>query len=219
MELCYNSAMAAATAPRRTQAERRASTQARLLEATVECLAELGYAGTTTIEVARRAGLSRGAQLHHFGTKAELVTAALDHLHHRLLEEFRTAMASTPRGAEALEASIDVIWDLYSSPVTLAWMELSLAARTDEDLRTRMAELDRGFMQSARVAFAEIFPDGAANSEYAVAPLLTFALLDGLALRRLVVRDDEEVDTVLGALKAVAHLMMAPGAPTTEEGS
>lgn len=212
--------MVTATTPvRRTQAERSAATQARLLEATVECIAELGYAGTSTTEVARRAGLSRGAQLHHFGTKAELVTAAIDHLHHRLLGEFRGAMASLPAGADAMATSIDVIWELYSSPAIVAWMELSLAARTDEDLRSRMAALDRRFMEGARQAFADVFPAEAADAEYSMAPLFTFALLDGLALRRLVVRDDDEVTAVLDALKAVAQLLRPATAPAPEEGS
>jgi AcrR family transcriptional regulator len=210
----------AVTAPRRrTQAERRAGTRTRLLEATVECLAERGYAGTTTTEVARRAGLSRGAQLHHFGTKTDLVTAAMEHLHQRLLDEFRRAMASLPSGADALDASIDVTWDLYSSPWTVAWMELSLAGRTDEDLRRRMAALERQFLENAREAFAEVYPEGATHPLFSVAPLFTFALLDGLALRRQVVRDDDEVDTVLNALKAVAHLMAPGAAPTPEEGT
>ena len=214
--------MVTATTPsRRTQAERSAATRARLLEATVECIAELGYAGTSTTEVARRAGLSRGAQLHHFGTKAELVTAAIDHLHQRLLGEFRTAMASLPAGADAMATSIDVMWELYSSPAIVAWMELSLAARTDEDLRSRMAALDRRFMAGAREAFAEVFPAEAAGDEFSDAPLFTFALLDGLALRRLVVRDDDEVTAVLDALKAVAQLLRpaTATAPAQEEGS
>jgi hypothetical protein len=143
----------------------------------------------------------------------------MEHLHHVLLDEFRRAMASFPPGADALDASIDVIWGLYSSPWTVAWMELSLAARTDEDLRTRMAVLERQFLENAREAFAEIFPQGAADPVYSVAPLFTFALLDGLALRRQVVRDDDEVDSVLEALKAVAHLMASVAAPTVEEGT
>ena len=63
---------------RRTHAERSATTRTALLDATIECLAELGYSGTTTAEVVRRAGLSRGAQVHHFPTKALLIAAALD---------------------------------------------------------------------------------------------------------------------------------------------
>lgn len=43
-------------------------------------LAELGFAGTTGPAVAERAGLSRGAQLHHFGTRDQMVVAAVEHL-------------------------------------------------------------------------------------------------------------------------------------------
>ena len=128
-------------------------------------------------------------------------------------------MASLPTGADALDASIDVIWDLCSSPWTVAWMELSLAARTDEDLRRRMAALERRFLENAREAFAAVYPEGAAHPLFSVAPLFTFALLDGLALRRQVVRDDVEVDSVLNALKAVAHLMASSAAPIPEEGT
>src|SRR3569832_837711 len=66
--------------PPRTQAMRRAETRTRLLDATVECLIELGYAGTTTPIECERAGRSRGALLHHFPTKTELVIAAVTHL-------------------------------------------------------------------------------------------------------------------------------------------
>jgi AcrR family transcriptional regulator len=199
----------AVTAPRRTQAERRASTQTRLLDATLECVAELGYHRTTTTEVARRAGLSRGAQLHHFGTKAELVVRALDHLHERYNTEFRAAMAELAgSGANPLEAAIDVLWGLYSTPTGSAWMALSLAAAGDPELRSRMAELDRRSMAMAAATFAELFP-GVAGVDplFSIAPLFTFTVLDGLALRYAVVQDDQQVSAVLDALKAVSRVM------------
>lgn len=65
---------------RRAQAGRSAATRARLLDATIECLVEHGYTGTTTTAVAQRAGVSRGAQLHHYGTREQLVAAAVGHL-------------------------------------------------------------------------------------------------------------------------------------------
>ena len=71
---------------RRTQAERSATTQRLLLDATVACLVELGYGGTTTAAVAERAGVSRGAQLHHYGTRQRLMGAAVEHLAARRLE-------------------------------------------------------------------------------------------------------------------------------------
>ena len=59
------------------QQERSRATQIRLLDATVDCLVEHGWAGTTTTVVAARAGVSRGAQLHHYPTKSALVIAAV----------------------------------------------------------------------------------------------------------------------------------------------
>ena len=65
---------------RRTQAERTAAMRARLLDATIECLVTYGYAGTTTPRVAQLAGVTRGAQIHHFRSKEDLVVAAIEHL-------------------------------------------------------------------------------------------------------------------------------------------
>ncbi|MFE3702109.1 TetR/AcrR family transcriptional regulator, partial [Nocardia tengchongensis] len=72
--------------PRRTQEQRSTETRTRLLDATIECLVEYGYAGTTTPRVAERAGVTRGAQVHHFGSKSELVVAAISHLAQRRTE-------------------------------------------------------------------------------------------------------------------------------------
>ena len=95
-----SAAAAAAVKVRRTNEERSAETRARLLEATTECLVELGYSNTTTTAIAERAGVSRGAQLHHYPTKAELVTAAVEHLCERLDAEFRAAIVRVPEGGQ-----------------------------------------------------------------------------------------------------------------------
>ena len=68
------------TSIRVPQEERTRAMRARLLEATIECLVERGWAGTSTTVVSQRAGVSRGAQLHHFPTKNALVLAAVEHL-------------------------------------------------------------------------------------------------------------------------------------------
>src|SRR5438105_14934773 len=86
--------------PRRTQEERSASTRARLLDATIFCLSELGYGRTTTTEIAERAGGARGAQLHHFPSKAELVTTAVEHPLEKRTEELRKCFASLPAGMD-----------------------------------------------------------------------------------------------------------------------
>jgi DNA-binding transcriptional regulator YbjK len=78
------------------QQERSRATQARLLEATVECLVEHGWAGTTTTVVAARAGVSRGLRGVVVQLGAALVTAAVTHLTERRAEELRTEAEALP---------------------------------------------------------------------------------------------------------------------------
>src|SRR3954467_9807053 len=87
-----------AAAARLPQEERTRAMRARLLEATVELLVEKGYAGTSTTLVSERAGVSRGAQLHHFPTKQDLVVAAVQHLTEVRGDELRAAATRLPNG-------------------------------------------------------------------------------------------------------------------------
>ena len=80
----------------RKQQERSIETQGRLLDATIACLVDLGYARASTTEICKRAGLSRGAQLHHYPTKAELVSAAIERLFERRHQEFRASLRAQP---------------------------------------------------------------------------------------------------------------------------
>src|SRR3954452_10322451 len=126
-----------------TQAERTASTRARLLDAALDVLTEQGYAATTTVEVAKRAGVSRGAQLHHFPTKAELLAAAVEHLYARRRAEYRAAVAAMPDGVDRIDSSVDLLWSMFSGPTFPAWLELQVATRTDDELRPLVTELNR----------------------------------------------------------------------------
>jgi AcrR family transcriptional regulator len=172
---------------RRTQEERSATTQALLLDATIDCLVDLGYSATTTTVIAERAGVSRGAQLHHFATKAELVAAAVERLARRLgIELSATAAHLADNGADRTSASIDALWSSYSSPLFLAYLELWVAARTDEDLRRALApvneRLRRGIFDQARELFGPSGSTVRAADERAIE--LTLYLLHGMALSR-----------------------------------
>src|SRR5262249_1164015 len=149
---------AAVAFPRRTQAERRATTRGQLLDATVDCLFRLGYAGTTTTEVAERAGLSRGAQLHHFPTKAELVTTAASHLFERLRAEFTAPLAKLPAGPDRVGAAIDLLWSMVSGPTFYAWLELAVAARTDPELAESVETMTQRFSHEIVESFRDLFP-------------------------------------------------------------
>jgi AcrR family transcriptional regulator len=117
--------------------------RARLLEATVDCLVERGFAGTSTTLVSERAGVSRGAQLHHFPTKNDLVVAAVEHLTERRGAELAAAAATLPDGPRRTRAVVQMLGDHFASPVFDAALELWVAARTDEHLLAAVGPLEQ----------------------------------------------------------------------------
>jgi len=191
--------------PRRTQGERSAATRVRLLDATIDCLSDLGYARTTTTEIAERAGVSRGAQLHHFPTKAELVTTAVEHLFERRTEEFRKAFATLPANIDRTAAAVDLLWSMVSGPTFYAWLELVVAARTDAELRTTVSAIGRRFADNVERIHRELFP-AASNPFFELAPMFTFALLQGLALDKISGADETKTVMVLNLLKGIAAM-------------
>jgi len=125
------------------QADRTRAMRLRLLEATVELLVERGFSGTSTTLVSERAGVSRGAQLHHFPTKNDLVVAAVEHLTELRGLELEQAVDRLPRGAGRTRAVVRMLGDHFSSPVFAAALELWVAARTDEQLLAAVAPLEQ----------------------------------------------------------------------------
>src|SRR3954471_22171563 len=101
----------AAPPSRRSQAERSAGTQARLLDATIQCLVERGWAGTSTTEIVRRAGVSRGAQVHHFPAKEDLVVAAVEHLLARRIREFQATFTDMPAAQRSPAAAMHLLYN------------------------------------------------------------------------------------------------------------
>ena len=168
---------------RRSQEERRAETRERLLEATVECLAELGWAGTSTTEVARRAGVSRGAQQHHYRTKRELVAAAVEHLLQRQRAEFERAFAELPSRQRNIEGALDLLWSIYRERTFTALLELAVAGRTDETIRRMCADINDRVAQITIETFERLFPVAASREVMPTALRSTLALLAGLALQ------------------------------------
>ena len=125
------------------QEERTRLMRARLLEATVECLVERGFAGTSTTLVSERAGVSRGAQVHHFPTKNDLVVAAVEHLTEVRGAELAAAAGRLPRGPRRTRAVLQMLGDHFSSPVFIAALELWVAARTDPALLAAVGPLEQ----------------------------------------------------------------------------
>jgi AcrR family transcriptional regulator len=114
---------------RRSQVERSAATISRLLDATIDAIAERGYERATVREIAKRAGVSQGGLFRHFPTRRDLFLAAVERLHDRQLAAMTEAMTASDATAFVSELRIDT-----RSPVSVVWLELCVAARTDPDL-------------------------------------------------------------------------------------
>lgn len=167
---------------RRTQAQRRAETRAALLEATVDCLAEVGYAATTTRRIAERAGVTPGALQHHFASKAELIGASATTVGERMLRELA---ATEPPGrgepGRLAAALLDRAWEVHTGPQVAVIAELHLAARHDAELRARLAAAQQTVVELAAAAVAAFFP-GAAGADQARRVRTVMATLLGMAV-------------------------------------
>jgi AcrR family transcriptional regulator len=170
------------TGERRTQAERSAATVDALLDATIDCLVEDGYANTTTARVAERAGVSRGAHLHHFQTRSALVAAAVERLSERRAEQGLELADALPSGPERIGAGLDLIWSGYEHPFFQAAIDLWSAARTDPELRGHLVEVERTFDRQTLEVAARVFPDLAGKPDFEKLIEMALATMRGLAL-------------------------------------
>jgi AcrR family transcriptional regulator len=127
------------------QAQKSASTRLQIVEAALRCFVELGYARTTTTVIAEKAGLSRGAMLHHFPSKIDIVRAAVEHLHAKRLKAFRKSIDRLARDDTRARKSLEAYWEHVRHPMYVAFLELWIAARTDPELK--------GILQPAQEAF------------------------------------------------------------------
>ena len=173
----------ASARPRRTQEERRAETRAKLLDATIESLLEVGYPGTTTRRVSELAGVSLGAQTHHFPHRADLVAAAVERLAGQRVEHVRSLARELPRdGADRFAALLDLLWADFSSDLFTVFVKLWVAAADDPELYERMVEVERWLARVIGRFPAEVLSDLPAAPDLEARMVLVLSAMRGLAL-------------------------------------
>src|SRR3954469_2247614 len=202
----------------RTQQQRRDETRRALLDAAVESLIEVGFARTTTLEVQRRAEVSRGALLHHFPSKAELLVAAVDHLAEMRARELKTLAAQLPEGRARTDAVIGLLWQCFSGTFFQVTMELRTAARTDPELRPVLITAERALRDRIVGQSRSLFgKDVAEHPGLERALDLTLQLMIGAAMSA-VLHDDGRLDELIEDWKKLFPAVLAnagQAAPTT----
>ncbi|MGX1771489.1 TetR/AcrR family transcriptional regulator [Nocardia brasiliensis] len=171
---------------RETQAQRRARMRTRLLDAAVESLVEVGYAGTTTLEVQKRAGVPRGTLQHHFPTKADLLAGAVEHLAARRFDQLTSEFADIPPSVDRLETAVELTMRMLSGPSFWAALEMWVGARTDPELLAAFLPLEHRLFElmhtSIRDVFRAEFPD---DPRVPTITEFTIEIMTGLAMRVL----------------------------------
>lgn len=119
---------------RRTQTERSETTQRLLIEATVKLLRIRGYGGLRTVEVSEVAGVSRGAQLHHFPTKNALVIATMRHLNRQMLEHSLARTRKARGGGDPLELLIEDAFDFFFGDYFFITLAIGMSDERNQEL-------------------------------------------------------------------------------------
>ncbi|MDJ0788868.1 MAG: helix-turn-helix domain-containing protein [Myxococcota bacterium] len=187
------------------------ATRESILDAALECLVERGYARTATADVAERAGVSRGAQLHHFPTRAGLLAATVEHLAERRLAEMHRALGEGGRVDDEIDAAVDFVWEAFSDPTAYASLELLIAARTDDDLLAHLKPVAQRFEQTLERADLAVAPDSLARRQRTALRNLVMVAMQGLAVMRILDDDDAYVDGVLDTLKDLCRKRLDTG--------
>src|SRR5579875_1863896 len=116
---------------RQTSAPRRRGddTRARIIDETVRCIIEEGFAAATAKHVAERAGVTWGVIQYHFGDRNGLLTAVVDDGVAKLLDSLAAADVGDLPLQLRIEIVVDTAWSCYSSPASLAAFEILRATR------------------------------------------------------------------------------------------
>ncbi|HET7069583.1 MAG TPA: TetR/AcrR family transcriptional regulator [Nocardioides sp.] len=190
------------------QEERSRAMRARLMDATVECLVERGFGGTSTTLISERAGVSRGAQLHHFPNKNALVVAAVEHLTAVRGAELAAAAAKVP-AAHRTRDVLRMLGDHFASPVFIAALELWVAARSDPDLLAAVEPLERTVGRETHRMTVDLL--GADESRPGVRELVqaTLDLVRGLGLAATITDDTRRRNRILDQWAATLDQALA----------
>jgi len=183
--------VAVTAAERKSSGQRLAETRARLLDSVVESLAEAGYHATTSTEVARRSGLTRGAQLHHFGTKDQMMFATVEHLATGTdVTAIVTALDQLPDDVDRLRTVLEILVEVFSGPGPAAYAELWGASRSDPALADALRAAD----VVARAAVLSLFGEetlARVGAEFEALLDLTLYALRGMVVDAHLADDNE----------------------------
>ena len=196
---------------RRTQAERTEATRTQLLKAAAKLIRTRGYARFRTADVAAEAGMSRGAQLHHFPTKDSLVVATLEYVfdQSQIMSRRRAAAINRPR--DLIEAVIEDAREFFFSEHFMVAIDIVLSTSTDSSVRKQILEISRKARRPVETAWTEaLTASGVPSSLAANIVALTLSLVRGMALRTLWDNDPRWFNELFSVWRRMIKVFLDP---------
>ncbi|MCR6485044.1 TetR/AcrR family transcriptional regulator [Amycolatopsis sp. OK19-0408] len=179
-------------------------TRERILAAAVACLAEDGYAATTTSRIQERAGVSRGSLLHQFPSRDDLLIAAVQHLARQRVDQI-----DVPRAAGTLDDAVEQIWLTFHGPLFKAALQLWAAAQHNPQLAAALRPREHELGGHIRGLITRLFgPEHVAHPAFADLVPLLVASMRGVALTYTFEPRDHLTDPNLATWKRLAHRIL-----------
>jgi AcrR family transcriptional regulator len=201
-------------ARRRTQAERSEETRTRILKAAANLIRKRGYARFRTAEVAEEAGLSRGAQLHHFPTKDSLVVATLEYVFEQAQALSRRRASAVNRPRDLIEAVIEDAREFFFSEHFKVAIDIVLSTSTDQSVRKQILDISRKARRPVETAWTgALAASGVPGQLASDIVALTLSLVRGMALRTLWDNDPKWFDGLFSLWRQMIKVFLSDRKP------
>jgi AcrR family transcriptional regulator len=185
------------TGKRRTQEERASETKNRLIIAAYRVLKAKGYAGFRVNDVTEIAGLSRGAQTHHFPTKMDLIFATFEWLYDRIAERSKRRVSQVKDGDDILQCMLEDACDFFLGEDFSIGLDLIVSAERDMDLKNGIMNIvkDRRFLVE-ELWMEQLTKKHISHSDAEDLLWLIFNSMRGLATRSLWQKDEVKFEHI-----------------------
>jgi AcrR family transcriptional regulator len=193
-----------------------ASMRARLRAATEELIIEVGLEGASTVEIAKRCGVSRGAMLHHYATRDELLIDTAQHFWQKARDKVSVLADDMSAGRTGVSDFVERLYDdVFRANSIATMLELMVAGRTDSVLGRAVSDILTNLFHSYEELGERAFaPRGVPPEKIRVIVTLIVCALRGLRMQNILDPDDAVAKAVKAALiEAVQQIFAAGAAP------
>jgi len=171
---------------RRSQEDRRHETRKKLIEATIKVINEKGFAAMRTGDITKKAAVTWGAAQHLFGGKAELLMQVASTVSESLIDALKTDVEMESNPSSKLEIIIDQTWEVYSSSVYFAMVEIIRGTRKDPSIHDKLVETQGKISDRIEALWIRIFQnDAIPEAEILRLCHIVTLYLSGLAARKI----------------------------------